>query len=279
MALSWDSIAVSSVASALAYCKPDEMNRIVSSVKEGKPLTNIVSREWIASIIHHAHIAFDDTSRPAYHTAQSDVDAFRWTLGGEPLFAVRGTMGIEDLLVNLDVRQTAWSGAGGVHAGFHRQFESLASWADGMCAMHPGEAVRVVGHSLGGAVGTLLAAHLAGFRTVTLHTFGCPRVGDAAFARGFPELRESVRVSLKGDPVVRIPMSFRFTHVDRCFTVEFGPSATKILWRPRDSVWWRFLGFLSSTDLTRIAAEHDGARYVARCTQSNPAAPVDAPMT
>lgn len=83
-----------------------------------------------------------------------------------------------------------------VHDGFYRSWTKStlhdnvinATRAELMSAEFGSEAppVTVVGHSLGGALATLCAAELVTeleLKNVRLYTFGCPRVGNAAFAK------------------------------------------------------------------------------------------------
>jgi hypothetical protein len=72
-------------------------------------------------------------------------------------------------------------------------------------------AIRVVGHSLGGALANLCALDLAAFLGSTypvpqLMTFGCPRVGDQAFATLFnTAVPTATRFALTWDPVTLNP--------------------------------------------------------------------------
>ena len=89
-----------------------------------------------------------------------------------------------------------------VHAGFLTQYQSVEPAVTeyiSECAAVGRQAggrtdVAVAGHSLGAALALLCATDLAvnasGLRAVACLAFGCPRVGDAAFARRVRELRE-----------------------------------------------------------------------------------------
>lgn len=89
-----------------------------------------------------------------------------------------------------------------VHSGFHAAYSAngvhrnLLAFvtqllAPGSCSQHA--SVLLTGHSLGGAIACLLAFDLVQ-RTplmshrVTVYTFGCPRIGNHAFARVRPML-------------------------------------------------------------------------------------------
>ena len=130
-----------------------------------------------------------------------------------------------------------------IHAGFNYNMNALFGlglWDqfERLRDAHPSAAVRVTGHSLGGAEGTLFTAVLVnqGLTTaeprdrgtrgvavdVELYTFGSPRVADGAFARWFndavatdPRLT-AFRVTHHRDPVPSLP-SHRlwYKHVTR----------------------------------------------------------------
>lgn len=99
------------------------------------------------------------------------------------IVAVRGTRpemaGKPDLLTDAYGSLTSFGGLGPVHAGFKKTYESiLPSLERDRRLMAGADVVHFVGHSLGGAVATLLAAQYAGSaKAVKLYTFGSPRVG------------------------------------------------------------------------------------------------------
>jgi triacylglycerol lipase len=76
---------------------------------------------------------------------------------------------------------------GRVHSGFAKAFAEVASDFDNIVqARRPGQRLWLAGHSLGGALATLAAAHVGPDGVHGLYTYGCPRVGDAAFAAALP---------------------------------------------------------------------------------------------
>jgi triacylglycerol lipase len=78
--------------------------------------------------------------------------------------------------------------AGGkVHAGFLKAFAEVSDQLDETVkARRPEQRLWLAGHSMGGALATLAAAHLGVAAVQGLHTYGCPRVGSAAFADLLP---------------------------------------------------------------------------------------------
>jgi len=86
-------------------------------------------------------------------------------------------------------------------------------------AMYPGAGLVVVGHSLGGALAVLTAADLAVSypnTSISVYTYGCPRVGNPAFAQYFNSLNStSYRVVHWADPVARLPpQQVNYEHVE-----------------------------------------------------------------
>lgn len=67
----------------------------------------------------------------------------------------------------------------------------------------------VGGHSMGAAVASMMAAHLATELHLTskptLYTFGEPRTGDFWFAQAVDRLTTSWRVTSRGDPIIHLP--------------------------------------------------------------------------
>ncbi|WLI87427.1 lipase family protein [Massilia sp. R2A-15] len=98
------------------------------------------------------------------------------------IIATRGTrpeLGAPDLLTDARAAMTGFGDYGPVHKGFKKTFDSvLSNLARDNRVVMDADVVHCVGHSLGGGVATLLAAHFARQgKQVRLYTFGSPRVG------------------------------------------------------------------------------------------------------
>jgi triacylglycerol lipase len=98
------------------------------------------------------------------------------------IIAMRGTrpeFGSADLITDARGAITPFGGYGPVHKGFKLTFDSVgASLQRDGALITNAHIVHCVGHSLGGAVATLIAAHYAAKgKAVRLYTFGSPRVG------------------------------------------------------------------------------------------------------
>ncbi len=102
------------------------------------------------------------------------------------LIVVRGTTSIKDWTQNAQASQVNFNeGHGQVHKGFYECFQSTKTdIRDFLSSKLKSDAeVIVAGHSLGGAIATLIAAYVRTNFTdkVMLYTYGSPRVGTSSF--------------------------------------------------------------------------------------------------
>ncbi|MDF3057861.1 MAG: putative lipase [Rariglobus sp.] len=203
------------------------------------------------------------------------------------LIAFRGTelADLNDVLADVNVRLVmltladyANAPSRRVHQGFHDALGLV--WGDlsakimEWTAERPGRAARqifITGHSLGGAIATLMFARLAsvdGRPVPTLVTFGCPKVGDTTFTRELDRLypERAFRLVNDSDIVPHLPPLSDFHHAGREFTFD----ASGVL-RSEISGLGRLLGYAagaarSITTASRKAVDDHGvAYYVARC--------------
>jgi triacylglycerol lipase len=107
----------------------------------------------------------------------------------------------------------AGKGGGRVHSGFADAFAEISDYLDEFFAQRrPGQRLWLTGHSLGGALATLAAAHIGAEAVDGLYTFGSPRVGDAAFTAVLPS-QSHFRFVHRDDWVPLIPPEFLgYTH-------------------------------------------------------------------
>jgi hypothetical protein len=156
------------------------------------------------------------------------------------LIAVRGTEGAvsHDMILNSKFIMypcpETLASAGSAHHGFLQSFEYIWPVVDGYCKKHlknsEGELKRIflTGHSLGGAVATLLACAIYfEFRDnpVTLYTYASPRVGDVEFARHWNHLIPHLRHVYRNDIIPAVPpavLGYRhFGHLRQMSLVKF----------------------------------------------------------
>lgn len=141
---------------------------------------------------------------------------------GDLLLVTRGThkTSAHDWLTNLTIAMEFGPGGALVHAGFNRLRKTMLSQVNqALQDAGPFRRIHIVGHSLGGALATLNAADIVsrGVRSVSVYTFGAPRVGNYAFVSwlegkiGGENIR---RVFHPADPVPMIPL-FPFFHAPK----------------------------------------------------------------
>lgn len=140
---------------------------------------------------------------------------------GEFFIIFPGTASFRDWRTDAKILKTDWDGEGAmVHRGFAQALESVAHQIGEQ--IRPAKSLVITGHSLGGALATLLADQLADLDIVTaVYTFGSPRVGNRTFARCYSEAlhHRTFRIVNARDPVpwlpfpLPVPRSGIYTHV------------------------------------------------------------------
>ncbi len=127
------------------------------------------------------------------------------------VIAFRGTDSIKDWITDIKARKVRGS-FGYVHRGFSKALEYV--WDDIVSTLKKvltnSQPIWITGHSLGGALATLVMAQLLQkkhIETKGLYTFGQPRVGTVTFARNFNALfkHRSFRIVNNEDIVTRVP--------------------------------------------------------------------------
>lgn len=160
----------------------------------------------------------------------SPLDAYGFATcnqDGLLVLAFRGTQAdhYEDFLSNIQAGFARWPAAGGhgrVHEGFGdcamAMLKLLVTWLEGMAARR--KRLLICGHSLGGAIATLLAVPTG---ANALITFGCPRVGDDDFA-GYVSSQQGLtitRVVNCCDAVPMVPFPFMgYEHVGNALHID-----------------------------------------------------------
>ena len=264
----WDSITANNLAvfSALAYSDPDTRSKSGLPGGERAPydqtvlytLDNLrtqrvrpyrVNGDWMDMVLHEMPYSW------CYHDLEfigpkfrsknpTDSQAFMITNKDTILISVRGTEGLfsHDLIQDGKFAKRSCpdslASAGSAHHGFLQAFEYLWPEVDGYCKNHlknpEGELKRIflTGHSLGGAVATLLACavHFE-FKDnpVTLYTYAGPRVGDIEFAKYWNHQVPHLRHVFRNDIIPAAPpaaLGFRhFGHLRQMSLIRFQPEA------------------------------------------------------
>ncbi|KAH7730003.1 Protein F28H7.3 [Aphelenchoides avenae] len=152
------------------------------------------------------------------------------------IFSFRGTQGFLQLLLEADKTVLAKKvdvGIGGhVSSYFHNVLELLLihGFEDDLTnlrTMYPDYEIWITGHSLGGSVASLFAAHvvdnkLADPSKIQLYTFGQPRTGDRGYAAAHDTL---------------LPNTYRVTH-KRDIVPHVPPENFEGYWHHKDEVWY-----------------------------------------
>lgn len=154
---------------------------------------------------------FDEFAFQDYDTFESeDGENFGIAarIDGALIVALRGTDDAGDWWSNLKFRQVAdYDGA--VHEGFYGAANSV--WAEMVRLLgkmwQRGDTTWVAGHSLGGAMATLVARWLKyrEYDIAGVHTFGQPRVGNNAYASKYPPGDQHYRFVNNKDFIPQVP--------------------------------------------------------------------------
>ena len=170
--------------------------------------------------------------------------------GGDVTIAIRGTEGIQEWIHDAEFLQVPCPflvGAGHTEDGFTAMYESLRTGAAansptvvGALAKlpfpRPVSSVTITGHSLWGALATLLALDVAAntqFKNPAVYTYGSPRTGDSLFASTFDQVvKNSYRVANRLDIVPTLPPPVDYEHVLNPYElnpIRFLPLPSKVL--------------------------------------------------
>ena len=135
----------------------------------------------------------------------------------DALLVIRGTKKLADWITDANAFLVKPNGTR-VHKGFNDAFESLKPQLDTFFMDYRPACVHIIGHSLGGAIGTLAAEwiktnHRA--TSVKLYTFGCPRVGLSRYAEAFTNQIGAANMYRVYNPTDVVPMVpiFPYAHV------------------------------------------------------------------
>ena len=260
--------AISAMLAKFAYSNSDTLGDLWFKMRDSK-------RDTISNVfkgVKEVPEFYNDEKTGAY--------AFSMLKDRTLYFVFRGTNDTQDALVNIDlIRVPFFEGQKQshikVHGGFKKQFDVLK---DGVLKtltkyMKQVDTIQFVGHSLGGALATLFAGHVARFHRgyvdgfqreikVVCHTFGSPRVGNKHFARWFQEnvkASDCARIMNREDPVAQIPISAYFQHVSDAVCIMDDLSVKDL---PDGKWYWRLMNFRSNCCNPVLA--HSCDQYIER---------------
>ncbi|CAG9986828.1 unnamed protein product [Clonostachys byssicola] len=155
----------------------------------------------------------------------------------EIIFAARGTASNQNWETNLNFAlvNSLLVPGGKFHLGFYNAWIELSpdvrAAIDKAQALHPDFRLNVVGHSLGGAIAAVAAAHLRGDGyELDLYTYGQPRVGNDIISDYISQSPGKLyRVTHEADPVPRLPpwQLFGYRHTSPEIWLAGNPSDPK----------------------------------------------------
>jgi hypothetical protein len=172
---------------------------------------------------------------------------------GNLVVAIRGTQGILEWVQDVEFLQITFPylvGAGHTEDGFTAVYGSLRTGeatdsprvVDALATLPfkpPVGTLTICGHSLGGAVATLLALDVAAnssFKTPVAYTYASPRTGDPSFASTYDQVvPNTFRLANRLDLVPKLPLPPAYEHVLGLFDlnpVQLVPLPPKILVNP-----------------------------------------------
>lgn len=183
-------------AARLAYFRPE-------SLTEGFPLAGFMRRIGYGEFKYFVNLHTGTQGFGVIHRADRKI-----------LVSFRGTQpdDISDLATDIQAYMKSWKPGGKVHAGFAMATLSVVDAVSTWLEKNREEGWKVVftGHSLGGAIATLLSTIC---RPTLLVTLGSPRVGDADFASALSGISITRLVNCC-DAVTQIPPEMVcYTHV------------------------------------------------------------------
>jgi lipase (class 3) len=157
---------------------------------------------------------------------------------GDAVVAIRGTERILEWIEDakfLAVKCPFLAGAGNTDDGFTAMYNSLTTATAagspsltkslaGLPWKKPATSLTICGHSLGGALATLLALDVASntpFNNPTVYTYASPRTGDLVFANKYNMIvPNTFRIANRYDIVPKLPPPLLYEHVLGFFEIS-----------------------------------------------------------
>ena len=260
--------AISAMLAKFAYSNSDTLGDLWFKMRDSK-------REIVSNVfkgVKDVPEFYNDKDTGAY--------AFSMLKDRTLYFVFRGTNDTQDAMVDLDLKRVPFFEGQKqshikVHGGFKKQFDVLKEPVLKTLTkyMKQVETIQFVGHSLGGALATLFAGHVArfyrgyvdGFQReikVVCHTFGSPRVGNKHFARWFQEnvkTSDCARIMNREDPVAQIPISAYFQHVSDAVCIMDDLTVKDM---PDGKWYWRLMNF--KMNVCKPILAHSCDQYIER---------------
>jgi hypothetical protein len=240
-------IALGQLLDAAYQIPPDDLTNSV-----GKALTAGGRAYTVVTTIYANDLATDID--PDRSTREVSIGLICQAAGvGDVVVAIRGTEGIDEWINDalfLLVACPFLAGAGHTEDGFTAMYTSLRTANDpaspsvtsaltGFPFKPAISSLAICGHSLGGALATLLALDVAAntkFKEPVVYTYASPRTGDPAFASTYNQVvKNSFRIANRLDLVPKLPLPPMYDHVldlSELIPIRMLPLPPKVLVKP-----------------------------------------------
>ena len=162
------------------------------------------------------------------------------------IISCRGTQPGEmnDIMADLEVFKSDSVTGTKIHQGFKEEVDKIYGLVEARVKLHEDRKIWVTGHSLGGAMATILAQRLefaGGHDVDTLYTYGSPRAGGPKFRAWCDKHLNHQRFVNNNDVVPCVPTFFRWRHTGKCHYIKSTGEITNLgRWsseRIRDKGW------------------------------------------
>ena len=157
-----------------------------------------------------------------------------------------------DVLTDLNALTATTKAGNKAHRGFVHVFATIEQGIKNFLNAHDITTIHCIGHSLGGALATLIAERFCDQYETNLYNFGCPRVGFAGLEQRLKDNKvTSFRVYNDADPVAMVPIH-PYVHVCngmRCgsqFFINPGAHSMNNYVKSVETLSWQ--GLLNSPD-------------------------------
>ena len=163
------------------------------------------------------------------------------------IIACRGTQpgDMNDIYADLEVFKADSVTGNKIHQGFKEEVDKIYDTVYEIVSRRGlGKKIWCCGHSLGGAMATILAQRLefsGGYDVVALYTYGSPRAGGPVFRAWCEKHLNHQRFVNNNDVVPCVPTFFRWRHSGKCHYIKSTGEVTNLgRWsseRIRDKGW------------------------------------------
>lgn len=181
-------------AKTMKYCKPDKLN----SIPEDYKLPDNI-KFWNVENFQ-GYYFLNDNILYIYFNGSNDVQD--WL---DNFNTIRTKVTINNIY------------CGKIHTGFMNYYENIQETFLQLIRNNiQVSEIHITGYSLGGScvIAALYASFIDNCPPITVVTFGSPRIGNKKFTKLFKKrIHKSIRVVNDNDPVTKVPLPIRFTHV------------------------------------------------------------------